>query len=115
MLIGSLLALAGLAVLLVTRSPWVAIGAALLVSASMAATIPMQAVFASERFRGVGAGTAIGLVNTGGQLAASLGGPLYGTFLDRGLGFGAVWGLATALGLLRVLAVIGLREPARRP
>jgi hypothetical protein len=74
----------------------------------------MQVVFASERLRTVGSGTAIGLVNTGGQIAASLGGPLYGTFLDRGLGFGTVWGVAVALGALRVLAVLGLREPARR-
>ena len=58
----------------------------------------------------LGAGTAIGLVHTGGQIAASLGGPLYGTFLDRGLGFGMVGGVATALGLLRVLAVLGIRE-----
>ena len=76
MLVGCLLALAGFIVLLLTRHPWVAVGAALLVSASMAATIPMQVVFASERFRAVGAGTAIGLVNTGGQIAASPGGPL---------------------------------------
>jgi MFS family permease len=114
MLGGCLLALAGFVTLLVTRQPWVAVGAALLVSASMAATIPMQVVFASERFRTVGAGTAIGLVNTGGQIAAAVGGPLYGTFLDRGLGFGTVWGVATALGLLRVLAVLGIREPGRR-
>ncbi|HSD28619.1 MAG TPA: MFS transporter, partial [Vicinamibacteria bacterium] len=113
MLAGCLLAVAGFLVLLVTREPWVAVGAALLVSASMAATIPMQVVFASERFRAVGAGTAIGLVNTGGQIAASLGGPLYGTFLDRGLGFGAVWGVALALGLLRLLALLGIREPRR--
>jgi hypothetical protein len=51
-------------------------------------------------------------VNTGGQIAASLGGPLYGALLDRGLGFGAVWGLATGLGALRILAVLGIREPA---
>jgi predicted MFS family arabinose efflux permease len=114
LLIGSLLALGGFVVLLLTEHPWVAVAAALLVSASMAATIPMQVVFASERFAAVGSGTAIGLVNTGGQLAASLGGPLYGAFLDRGLGFAAVWGTATALGLLRVLAVLGLREPLRR-
>ena len=114
LLVGSLLALAAFVVLLITRQPWVAVGAAFLVSASMAATIPMQVVFASERFRSVGAGTAIGLVNTGGQIAASLGGPLYGTFLDHGLGFGAIWAVATALGLLRVLAVLALREPARR-
>lgn len=113
LLIGCVLALLGLVVLLLTRHPWVAVGAALLVSASMAATIPMQVVFASERFRTVGSGTAIGLVNTGGQMAASLGGPLYGTFLDHGLGFAAVWGVATTLGLLRVLAVLGLREPSR--
>jgi MFS family permease len=112
MLVGCVLALAGFVILLLTGHPWVAVVAALVVSASMAATIPMQVVFASERFRAVGAGTAIGLVNTGGQIAASLGGPLYGALLDRGLGFGAVWGLATGLGALRVLAVLGIREPA---
>jgi predicted MFS family arabinose efflux permease len=114
LLTGCLLALVGFTVLLLTRQPWVAVGAAVLVSASMAATIPMQVVFASERFRTVGSGTAIGLVNTGGQIAASLGGPLYGTLLDRGLGFATVWGMAVTLGFLRVLAVLGLREPARR-
>jgi predicted MFS family arabinose efflux permease len=113
MLVGCLLALAGFVILLATDHPWIAVAAALMISASMAATIPMQVVFASERFRAVGAGTAIGLVNTGGQIAASLGGPLYGALLDRGLGFGAVWGLATGLGALRVLAVLGIREPSR--
>jgi predicted MFS family arabinose efflux permease len=112
MLAGAALALAGFVVLLLADRAAVAIAAALLVSASMAATIPMQVVFASERFRAVGAGTAIGLVNTGGQLAASLGGPLYGAMLDRGLGFGAVWGTAVALGLVRVVTVLALREPA---
>jgi hypothetical protein len=48
-----------------------------------------------------------------GQIAASLGGPLYGALLDRGPGFGAVWGFATGLGALRILAVLGIREPAR--
>lgn len=114
MLVGACLALVGLLVLLWTTSPWVAIAAALLVSASMAATIPMQVVFASERFGAVGAGTAIGLVNTGGQIASSLGGPLYGLMLDRGWGFRAVWSAATALGLARVGVVLALRE-ARQP
>ena len=50
-------------------------------------------------------------INTGGQLAASLGGPFYGAMLDRGRGFGAVWGTAGALGALRVGAVLALREP----
>ncbi len=114
MLLGSLLALTGWLILLGTGSPWVAITAALLVSASMAATIPMQAVFASERFAAVGAGAAIGLVNAGGQVASSLGGPLYGAMLDRGLGFAAVWGTAAALGLLRIVVVLLLREPRER-
>lgn len=113
MLAGCALALVGWLTLLLTGHAWVAIGAAVLVSASMAATIPMQVVFASERFAAVGAGTAIGLVNTGGQIAASLGGPLYGVMLDRGLGFGAVWGTAAALGVLRIAAVLALRERRR--
>lgn len=110
MLGGSVLALVGWLTLLLTGSPWVAVAAALLVSASMAATIPMQVVYASERFAAVGAGTAIGLVNTGGQLASSLGGPLYGAMLDRGLGFEAVWGTAVVLGVLRIGVVLALRE-----
>lgn len=110
---GSALALLGWGVLLTTHSAWVAIAAAFLVSASMAATIPMQIVFVSERFAAVGAGTAIGLVNTGGQMASSIGGPLYGAMLDGGLGFGAVWGTAAALGVARIVAVLLLRE--RRP
>lgn len=115
MLLGCVLALLGWLVLLVTSHAWVAIAAAFLVSASMAATIPMQVVFASERFAAVGAGAAIGLINTGGQLAASLGGPLYGAMLDRGLGFRAVWGAAAVLGLLRVGVVLLLRERPPRP
>jgi predicted MFS family arabinose efflux permease len=115
MLLGSGLALAAWLTLLVTDDPVVAIGAAFLVSASMAATIPMQVVYTSERFAAVGAGAAIGLVNSGGQVAASLGAPLYGLLLDRGLGFGAVWGTAAALGVLRIAALLLLREPPVAP
>jgi predicted MFS family arabinose efflux permease len=118
MLLGSGLALVGWLTLLWTGNPVVAIGAAFLVSASMAATIPMQVVYASERFAAVGAGAAIGIVNSGGQVAASLGAPLYGALLDRGLGFGAVWGTAVAFGVLRIVALLLLREPpvtASRP
>jgi len=113
MLLGCALSLVGFVALLLTRHPAVAIAAALLVSASMAATIPLQVVFASERFARVGAGTAIGLTNSGGQIAASLGGPLYGALLDAGWGFGSVWALAIGLGVLRLVAVLGLPEPPR--
>jgi len=91
-----------------------AIVAGLLVSAGMAATITLQIVYAGERFAAVGAGTAVALVNTGGQLSQSLDGPFYGTILDLGLGFQAVWLIAALLGLIRVGAVLLLRE-ARQP
>jgi MFS family permease len=112
MQIGCGLGLAGWSMLLLTRDPYLAILGGLLVSASMAATIPMQAVYASERFAVVGAGTAVGLINTGGQLAQSFAGPLYGALLDGGLGFGAVWATTVVLGLLRVVVVQLLREPS---
>jgi MFS family permease len=115
LLIGSILALAGWLVLLTAPAAWMAIAAAFLVSASMAATIPMQVVFTSERFAAIGAGTAIGIVNTGGQLASSIGGPLYGAMLDHGLGFGAVWGTAAGLGVIRIVVVLLLREQRRPP
>lgn len=111
MFIGCGLGLIGFVALLLADHPTVAIGAALLVSASMAATIPMQAVYASERFAAVGAGTAIGLVNTGGQIAQAFGGPVYGALLDLGLGFGAIWLTTVVLGVLRIGTVALLKEP----
>jgi predicted MFS family arabinose efflux permease len=111
MLIGCAIGLVGWTVLLVAADPYVAIAGALLVSASMAATLPIQAIYATERFAAVGAGTAIGLVNTGGQIAGSLAGPVYGAMLDTGLGFQAVWASTIILGLLRTGAVLLLRDP----
>lgn len=115
MQVGCVLGLVGWVLLLVTHDATLAIGAALLVSASMAATIPLQAVYASERFAVVGAGTAVGLVNTGGQIAQSLAGPLYGLLLDQGLGFAAVWATTVALGLARIVVVQLLREATPEP
>jgi MFS family permease len=110
MLLGSLLGLAGFVILLVAQSAWLAIAAGLLVSAGMAATVTMQIVYAGERFAAVGAGTAVAIVNTGGQLSQSLDGPFYGTILDFGYGFAAVWLVAAALGVVRLASVLLLRE-----
>ena len=70
---------------------------------------------------GVGAGQILSLLGLPALFAAVGLTPAFlalplaaGTFLDRGLGFGAVWGVATALGLLRFLTVLGIREPGRR-
>jgi predicted MFS family arabinose efflux permease len=110
MLAGSAIGLVGFLLLLLTRDPWLAILAGLLVSAGMAATVTMQIVYAGERFAAVGAGTAVAIVNTGGQLSQSLDGPFYGTILDLGLGFQAVWLVSAVLGLVRIVAVLLLRE-----
>jgi len=110
MLAGSAIGVAGFLLLLLTHDPWLAILAGLLVSAGMAATITMQIVFAGERFAAVGAGTAVALINTGGQLSQSLDGPFYGTILDLGLGFPTVWLISTVLGVVRIVAVLLLRE-----
>jgi MFS family permease len=116
MLTGSLLGLAGFLVLLFTHDAWLAIFAGVLVSAGMAATIPMQIVYAGERFAAIGAGTAVAIINTGGQLSQSLDGPFYGTVLDLGFGFQTVWLIATVLGVVRIVAVLLLKEdlPARK-
>ncbi|MGE3270501.1 MAG: nitrate/nitrite transporter [Chloroflexota bacterium] len=113
MLAGSLLGLVGFLLLLLTHHAWLAILAGLLVSAGMAATIPMQVVYAGERFAAVGAGTAVAIINTGGQLSQSLDGPFYGTLLDFGLGFQTIWLVATVLGIVRIGAVLLLREEPR--
>ena len=111
MLAGSALGLAGFAILLLAHEAWLAILAGLLVSAGMAATIPMQIVYAGERFAAVGAGTAVAIINTGGQLSQSLDGPFYGTILDLGFGWTTVWTIAVVLGVVRVGSVLLLREP----
>jgi len=110
MLVGSVIGLAGFATLLVAHDPWLAIVAGMLVAAGMGATVAMQVVYAGERFAAIGAGTAVAIINTGGQLSQSLDGPFYGTILDLGLGWGAVWLIAAILGLVRVVAVLLLRE-----
>ncbi|HEV7666550.1 MAG TPA: MFS transporter [Chloroflexota bacterium] len=115
MLVGCGLGLAGWTTLLAATDPRVAIGGALLVSASMAATIPMQAVYASERFSNVGSGTAVGLVNTGAQIAQALAAPLYGALLDQGFGFAAIWTTTVLLGVVRSGAVLLLGEPRLTP
>ncbi len=114
MLVGSLLGLAGFVILVLSQDPWLVIVAGLLVSAGMGATIPMQIVYAGERFAAVGAGTAVAIVNTGGQLSQSLDGPFYGTLLDLGLGWTTVWLIAAILGVVRVVSVLLLREDHSR-
>src|SRR5690606_10633424 len=76
----------------------------------MAATIPMQIVYAGERFAAIGAGTAVAIINTGGQLSQSLDGPFYGTILDLGYGFQTAWLIATVLGVVRIVAVLLMKE-----
>jgi NNP family nitrate/nitrite transporter-like MFS transporter len=110
MLIGSAIGLLGFVGLLLAHDPILAIAAGLLVSAGMAATITMQIVYAGERFAAIGAGAAVAIVNTGGQLSQSLDGPFYGTILDLGYGFSTVWLIAAVLGLVRLVAVLLLRE-----
>jgi MFS family permease len=112
MLVGSVIGLVGFLLLVLTRDPWLAIVGGLLVSAGMGATIAMQVVYAGERFAAVGAGTAIAIVNTGGQLSQSFDGPFYGAILDLGLGWSTVWLIAAVLGIIRVVSVLLLREPA---
>jgi predicted MFS family arabinose efflux permease len=110
MLLGSVIGLLGFLALLLTHDPVLAIVAGLLVSAGMAATITMQIVYAGERFAAIGAGAAVAIVNTGGQLSQSLDGPFYGTILDLGLGFRTIWLIAAALAIVRLVAVLLLRK-----
>jgi predicted MFS family arabinose efflux permease len=110
MLAGSVIGLAGFLLLLLTHEAWLVIVAGMLVSAGMAATIPMQIVYAGERFAAIGAGTAVAIINTGGQLSQSMDGPFYGTLLDFGLGFQTIWLVAAVLGAVRIVAVLLLKE-----
>lgn len=99
---GSVLSLPCFGLLLVSHNTTVVLVAALLVGASIAFTIPVLMILVGESFETVGAGLAVSIVGTLGQISSSLSGSLFGYILDSGGGFFAVWGLAMVFAAGRI-------------
>jgi len=99
---GSALAVGCLAAMVASHDIAIVIIAAVLVGASQALTIPIGMIFAGEIFANAGAGLAVALTATTGQIASSLSGPLCGYILDLTKNFIIVWAVALACSVARI-------------
>ena len=95
---------------LLTKNPHLVLGAALLVGASMAFTIPVLMILVGERFATSGAGFAVSMAGTAGQISSSLSGPIFGYALQVTGAFNAVWGLALLCAFGRIPFLVWTRE-----
>jgi DHA1 family inner membrane transport protein len=102
LLAGSALLVATLAVLMLVRTPWVAVAASGIAGVAVAFSIPVLVIMIGESFARYGPGLAVSIAGTAGQMAASLSGPLFGFTLEVSHSFVLVWGVALALGAVRV-------------
>jgi len=91
LLAGTVGAVIAFAVLLITTRPAVIIAASLLCGVSIACTVPIFMMLATEAVGAAGAGLAVSLGATVGQVASSLSGPLFGFIFERSGNFHLVW------------------------
>jgi MFS family permease len=110
LLAGALLMAACLAALAISRDPTVLLVTAFLAGVSTAFSIPVFVIYVGESFAAAGAGVAVSIAITIGQVASSLSGPLFGYTLEMTGTFVAVWGLALATGVLRIPFLFGGRQ-----
>jgi len=110
LLAGSALAVGCLAAMVMSRDIRVVIIAAVLVGVSKALTIPVAMIFAGEIFANAGAGLAVALTATTGQIASSLSGPLCGYILDLTRSFIMVWAVALACSVAKIPFLMVVRE-----
>lgn len=93
---GSALSILCFAIMVFSHNSGLVVLAALMKGAASALTTPIAMMFAGEVFAGAGAGLAVALTSTTGQIASSISGPLFGYTLDATGSFAAVWGVALA-------------------
>ena len=110
LLAGAILMAACLAVLAISRDPTVLLVTAFLAGVSAAFSIPVVVIYVGESFSAAGAGLAVSVAGTIGQVASSLSGPLFGYTLETTGTFVAVWGLALATAVLRIPFLFGARQ-----
>jgi predicted MFS family arabinose efflux permease len=116
LLCGSTMSVVSFILFLAAQDPRVAIGAALLAGLSMAFTIPVLMILVGERSEPSGAGLAVSVASTTGQVSSAFSGFLFGYALQTSQSFSFVWGLALIIAaggipfLLRAMKKIPLRS-----
>lgn len=113
-LAGSILLALVLGMLMVTQDPLVALIACALGGVAIAFCIPVLMILAGESFDRFGAGLALSISGTAGQIGGSLSGSVFGYALEATGSFPIVWGLALAVGTLRLPLLFAVGE-RRRP
>jgi NNP family nitrate/nitrite transporter-like MFS transporter len=94
LLCGSGMSVVSFILFLASQDPKVVIGAALLTGISMAFTIPVLMILVGEMSEPAGAGLAVSVAATTGQIASSFSGFVFGYALQTSHSFAVVWGLA---------------------
>jgi predicted MFS family arabinose efflux permease len=97
LLCGSFMAMVGFTLFLFSQEPMIVIGSALLLGASMAFTIPVLMILAGEMFGPTGAGLAVSVAATTGQIASSFSGFIFGYAFQATNSFEYVWALSLIL------------------
>ena len=91
---GAVLSVVSFVLFLVAQDPKVVIGGALLIGISMACTVPPLMILVGEMSGPAGAGLAVSVAATTGQIASSFSGFVFAYALQASQSFAAVWGLA---------------------
>jgi len=107
---GACLHILCVAVFLISRDSTVLLVTAFLAGTGSAFTSPVLMMTVGETFSWAGAGLAVSMLGTTGQMASALSGPLFGYVLESSHTFVAVWGLALAIALVRAPFLLAARE-----
>jgi MFS family permease len=113
LLSGSIMSVVGLTLFLITREPGIVIGSALLLGVSMAFTIPVLMILVGEIFGPVGAGMAVSVAATTGQISSSFSGFVFGYAFQATSSFVFVWGLALIMGAGAIPFLLAARKNMR--
>jgi MFS family permease len=110
LLCGSIMSAFCFILFLFSKNTYAVLGSALLLGASMAFTIPVLMILVGERFGKSGAGLAVSIAGTTGQISSSLSGVIFGYALQATGTFFAVWSVALLCAVGRIPFLFWTRE-----
>ena len=110
LLCGSFMSMVGFTLFLICQEPMIVIGSALLLGVSMAFTIPVLMILSGEIFGPAGAGLAVSVAATTGQIASSFSGFIFGYAFQATNSFVSVWGLSLILVAGAIPFLFGARK-----
>jgi MFS family permease len=110
LLAGSIMLVVVLGVMMVAREPWIALVAAAVAGVAVAFSVPVLMIMVGESYGAFGAGLAVSVAGTAGQVAASLSGSVFGYTLEVTRSFAVVWGLALVFSFTRIPLLLAVGE-----